>query len=437
MRGRIRVLVACAVIGGCLAGASSASATPLVCQSGCFFNSIQAAINAAQPGATITIGAGSYYENVVVNKSLTLRGAGNSTIVYPAVSHPECASTSSLCSGAASNIILVEASDVTIAKLWLKGDNPNLTSGVVRGGEDIDARNGIIENYYAGTFENLTVSKVKVTGVYLRGIYASSEGSGFNFNHDTVENVQGEEESIAMFNFGGSGVMSHNKVSNATGAISANWSRGTEFLDNTVAKAGSGIHTDNNGGSGGSADVIEGNKVNECATNGYAIFVFVPYLSATVKGNKIKGCAVGLAAYGSAVSGQGPTFEDNTANGTGAPTSGGAGTYGAYLTTDQLGYAYGDLTATLTGNSFTHFNTGMLVTQTSPTPGQPAGGQATVTASGNNSFYSDGTGANGETGTVVSGENDWWGCAQGPNQGGSCNTAIGTLSYTPWLTAKP
>jgi nitrous oxidase accessory protein NosD len=437
MRRRIRVLVACAIFGGCLAGASSASATPLVCQTGCFFNSIQAAINAAQPGATVTVGAGSFYENVVVDKPLTLRGAGTSTVLYPSVSHPECPTGSSLCSGEASNIILVEASNVTVTKMWLKGDNPNLTSGVVRGGEDIDARNGIIENYYAGTFDNLTVSKVKVTGVYLRGIYASSEGNGFNFNHDTVENVQGEEESIAMFNFGGSGVMSHNKVSNANDGLSANWSRGTQFLDNTVTRAGSGLHTDNNGGAGGSADTIEGNKVSECATNGYGIFVFVPYLSATVKANKIKACAVGLAAYGGAVSGQGPTFQENTVNGTGAPTSGGGGTYGAYLTTDQLGYEYGDLTATLTGNSFTHLNTGMLVTQTSPTPGQPAGGQATVTASTGNSFYSDGTGADGEAGTVVSASNDWWGCSEGPNQGGRCNTAVGTVTFTPWLTAKP
>jgi len=429
--------VACLVIGGALAGAGSASATPLVCQSGCFFKSIQAAINAAQPGATISIGAGTYEENVVVNKSLTLKGAGEGTVIYPAVSHPECASESSLCGGEASDIILVEASDVTITKLALRGDNPNLTSGVVRGGEDIDARNGIIENYYAGHFDDLTVSKVKVTGIFLRGIYASSEGSGFNFNHDTVENVQGNGESIAMFNFGSSRTMADNKVSKANDAISANWSKGTQFLSNKISRSGSGIHTDNNGGSGGGADTVEGNKVTECNTDGYGIFVFVPYLSATVKDNTVKGCAVGLAAYGSAVSGEGPTFTGNSVNGVGAPTSGGAGTYGAYLTTDQLGYAYGDLTASLSGNTFTHVNTGMLVTQTSPTPGQPAGGQATVTASGSNSFYSDGTGASGEPGTVVNAANDWWGCAQGPNMGGSCNTATGTVTYTPWLTAKP
>jgi hypothetical protein len=435
MRRRARLLVAASVVGACLAGASAASATPLVCSSGCFFNSIQAAINAAQPGATITVGAGSFYENVVVNKSVTLRGAGLNTVVYPAVSKPIC-SPGSLCGGEASNIILVQADNVTISSFWLKGDNPNLTSNVIVGGEDIDARNGIITNHSVGTYDNLTVTKVKVTGVYLRGIYASSEGT-FNFNHDTVENVQAEEQSIAMFNFGGSGVMSFNKVLNANDAISANWSRGTQFLSNTISKSGSGVHTDNNGGFGGTADLIKANVVRECKVNGYGVFVFVPYVSATVESNRISGCSVGLAAYGGAVSGQGPTFAKNVANGTGASTTNNAGTFGAYLTTDQLGFAFGDVTATLTGNSLSHFNTGMFVTQTTPTEGQPSGGQANITATPGNSFYANGTGANGNTATKVNATEDWWGCTKGPNMGGSCNTAIGTVTFTPWLTAKP
>jgi len=438
MRRAIRIFTASSVVAACLAAAGPALASPTVCKTGCFFTSIQSAINAAQSGAVITIGKGNYYENVVVNKPVTLKGAGNETVIYPAVSKPGCepGEEGSLCKGA-SNIILVEASNVTITNLRLEGSNPELTGGVVVGGKEIHARNGIIENWsLAIPFNNLTVSKVKISDIYLRGIYASSGGTGFNFNHDTVENVQGEEASIAMFNFGGSGVMASNKVTNANDAISANWSRGTEFLKNVITKSGSGVHTDNNG-EVGVADLIKENTVRECKVNGYGIFVFVPYVSATVESNKISGCSVGLAAFGGAVPGKGPTFANNVVNGTGAGTTNNAGTDGAYLTTDQLGYAYGDLTATLTGNSFQHFTTGMFVTQTTPTPGQPAGGQATVTASPNNSFAYNGTGANGEPGTTVNAEKDWWGCAQGPNMGGHCNTAIGTVTFKPWLEAKP
>ena len=151
-------------------------------------------------------------------------------------------------------------------------------------------------------------------------------------------------------------------------------------------------------------------------------------ISATVESNKVSGCSVGLAAFGSAVSGQGPTFSKNVVNGTGASTSN--RTSGAYLTTDEIGFGFSDVTATLSGNSFEHFGTGLFVTQTT-------GGQATVKASPGNSFVANGTGANGGPGTVVDATEDWWGCAQGPNMGRTCNTAIGTVTFTPWLIAKP
>ncbi|MFI5038417.1 MAG: nitrous oxide reductase family maturation protein NosD [Solirubrobacterales bacterium] len=423
----------------CFATAGTAqAATTKVCPSGCFFSTIQSAINAAPSGATIVVGAGSYYENLVIDRPLTLKGSGANTIVYPSLSQPTCPAgkSGSLCGGEASNIILVQADNVTIATLTLRGDNPNLTSGVVVGGEDIDARNGIITNHLLGTYNNLKVTGVKIKGVYLRGIYASSGGT-FNFTSNSIDNVQAEEASIAMFDFGGAGVFAKNKVTNANDAISANHSTGTEFISNIVLKSGSGVHTDNNGDSGGTADVIKGNSVRECKTDGYGVFVFVPYKSPTVEANKITGCAVGLAAYGGAVAGEGGKFVGNIVNGIGAKTSNNAGTYGAYLTTDQLGFEFGDLTATLTGNQISHFNTGLFVTQTTPTEGQPAGGQATVTATPNNSFFTNGTGADGDTGTVVKAEEDWWGCAKGPNMGGPCNTATGTVTYTPFLTAKP
>jgi hypothetical protein len=427
MRGTIRALTAAAALVGCLAVAAPAWAAKTVCGTGCSYTSIQTAINAASPGATITIGPGSYQENLVVDKPLTLMGSGNTTVVYPATSNPVC-SPGSLCGGAASNIVLVQADNVTITKMHLEGDNPNLTSSVIRGGADIDARNGIITNHSLGTYNNLVVSKVKISDVYLRGAYASSGGT-FNFNHDTVENVQGDGASIGMFNFEGAGLMSANKVTNANDAISANWSKGTEFLSNIITKSGSGVHTDNNGGSGGGADLIKGNRISECHQDGYGIFVFVPYVSATVELNKVKGCYVGLAAFGSAVSGKGPTFAGDQVNGTGATTTDPNGTYGAYITTDELGFGTGDVTATLSGDLLVHFGTGLFVTQA-------GGGQATVTAS-NSTIHTNGTGANGDTGTAVNAQNNWWGCAQGPNMSPHCDTAIGTVSYTPWLTARP
>lgn len=414
-----------------------------VCAKGCAYGTIQAAINGASPGETITIAPGHYTENLTVTQQVTLEGSGEGkTVVYPAVSDPTPDSCvySSLCGSAtaASNMVLVQADNVTVEDLTLEGDNPALTSGVVVGGADIDARNGIIENFYAGTFQNLDVSNVAVQDVYLRGIQAIGAGYGetFSFDSNTVTNVQGNAASISMFNFGGSGDMSYNTVKEANDALSANWSNGTTFVDNTVVGSQSGIHTDNNGGAGGRADTISGNTVKGCTTDGYGIWVFAPYVSATISHNVVKECYVALAAFGSQVSGAGPTFSDNVVNGEGATTTDPLGTFGAYVTTDLLGYGSGDVNATFSGNAFSDFTTGLYVTQTSPCCGDSAGGQATVTASPSNVFQGNGTGVNGLPGTIVSATNDWWGCPTGPNTPG-CDAAVGTTTYTPWLTSHP
>ncbi len=53
-----------------------------VCSSGCPFNSIQTAVNAAADGAVIAIAAGTYFENLVLNQNVTLQGSrGGQTII--------------------------------------------------------------------------------------------------------------------------------------------------------------------------------------------------------------------------------------------------------------------------------------------------------------------------------------------------------------------
>jgi hypothetical protein len=464
-------LNACAIVTGILISVTSLridAATRCVNPGGTggCSSSIQKAINAAAPGDIILIGKGTYTENLVVPKPLTLLGVGNqgehrdergddhrgsrdgeedggAPVIRPAVSNPNPCAVSSLCDGQASNIILVQANNVTIRGLTLDGNNPHLTSGIVRGGSDLDARNGIITNHSVGTFDNLHVDHVTVKNVYLRGIYASSGGT-FDFHEDTVQNVQGDDDSICLFNFGGAGVMARNRASDCVDALSSNWSRGVQFLDNEISRSGSGVHTDNAGGTGGTADLIEDNTVRECQKDGYGIWVFIPYIDPTVKDNDVRGCAVGLAVFGQGA----PTttvFTGNEVNGEGAASgkSGGrSDSIGVLVSTDNLGYGASNVSARFSDNVIEHFNTGVYVEQNCemfssahPDDCQDRDGRATATLY-NNAIEGNRTGANGRPGTLVDARSNWWGCRRGPNQPG-CDTAIGTVVYTPWLTKRP
>jgi hypothetical protein len=414
-----------------------------VCAIGCTYTTIQTAINAASSGATITIGPGNYSENITISTPVTLKGAGKKTIVYPAVSNPNPLGCSgSLCSGA-STIMLVQANSVTIENMKLEGANPRLfPQGTLVNGKFVNARNGIIENFNAGTFTNLTVTKVIVADIYLRGIEAVNQNTSdpftFTFTHDTVTNVEGDVNlSVSMFNHGGSGSMVNNTVTLASDALSANWSKGTTFKSNLVKNSASGIHTDNQGGTGGSPDLITNNRILGCTKDGLGIYILFPYFSPTVDDNVIRGCYVGLGVYGSQAPGADPVLSKNDVSGSGATTSDPNGTYGAYLTTDMLGFGCANVQATLTGNAFQRSTTGLLVTQTTPTNGDsPCNFQATVSAHNNAIFKTKTTGANGLTGSAFDATNNWWGCSKGPNHNG-CASATGTTTFSPWLTKKP
>jgi hypothetical protein len=423
---------------------------------------IQGEVDNAQAGDTVLVAAGTYTENVTIGVALTLAGAGQgSTIIQPAVSNPNCGGGGggSLCSGG-SNVILVQADNVSIHDLTIEGDNPGL-------GSDIDARNGIITNHLVGTFNNLEVGHVTVQDVYLRGIYASSGGT-FNFHDNTVANVQADPSSVAMFNFGGSGIMARNTVSDANDAISANWSTGTQFLNNTITNSGSGVHTDNTG----AADLIQGNTVGDCTPDGWGIFVFVPYVAPTVQGNTITNCSVGLAAAGSAE----PVttlFQDNAVDGAHSP-----GSTGVYVTTSEFGYGASNVNATFTGNEVLNNTNGFLLQDktcsVTSTQGCNAdadcpsgetclvGTSVTLNASCNlvagngtgiltenlsspagaafsgNSIVDNGIGADGTA--IASGEIDatgnWWGCAAGPG-GYGCDTVTAGVDASSQAGAPP
>ncbi len=391
--------------------------TPALNKDATFFSTIQSAIDDTYTvaGDTVDVSAGTYVENVLVNKSVTVDGAGSSTIVMPGISNPTGGS-GSIYSGA-SNVFLVQANNVKITDLVIDGDNPDLVSGVVVGGADLDARNGIITNHLLATpYNGLEVSYVTVKNIYLRGIYPSSGGT-FNIHHNTVTNVQGEGASIAIFGWGGPGTIANNVVSYANDGISANHSKGIQFLNNTVSFSGSGIHTDNSGDGGGVSDVISGNTVN-CTSvpNAYGIWTFVNYLPVTISNNTATGCSVAYSVWGGKFTppAQSVTFTGNTATAP-APNT---GSVGFYLTTDTISWGYSDVAVNFVNNTLTGFDYGIQI-EAGPMTWNPELYEAktisgtiernNITGSTSMAVYQ------GEQGTyTVSVEENWWGSILGP-----------------------
>jgi parallel beta-helix repeat protein len=374
-------------------------------------------------GSTVYVAAGSYYENIRIDVAgLELIGEDKATtFVYPAVSLPNPCAGSSLCGSptAASNIMLVEANDVIIHGFTLDGDNPSLTSGIVRMGADLDARNGVIDNYYAGVFDNLEVYDTIVKNIYLRGVYSASYGAGTHFHDLAVDNVMGDTNSIAVMIYGGSGIIENNVVSNANDGIVGQYSTGTQFLNNTVSDSGTGIHTDNNGGMGGVADVISGNTVTN---NVYGLFVFAPYLPVSVTGNTVTNCDVGMA-----LSGQGavtnPTFTNNVLVG-----DNGVGTAGIYITTTLWGWGTADVSGIFMNNQVTNFETALYL---------ETDADMNLSATLNdNSFtgyvYGASTTGAGTFAPDVSG--NWWETAVPAEVNTAANNGL-LVDYTPWLAA--
>lgn len=316
---------------------------------------ISAGVAGVLATGTVDVAAGSYLDNVIVGKPMTLLGAGSaSTLVYPSLSAPNPGGGGSLPPGA-SNMVLVQASNVTITGFTFDGDNTSLSSAYNVGGANLDARNGIITNHSLGLFNNLIVDHCTIKNIYLRGVYASSGGT-FNFHHNSIDNVQAEFASIGMFNFGGSGIFDNNTASNCNDAIASNWSKGCTFTYNVVTASGSGIHTDNAGNAAGStADLIENNNVSNSPAGGYGIFVFAPYVAPTVNLNTITNVDVALTCAGSYASVT-PQFTNNIADGMGKPNSA-----GVYVTTDIWGYASGDVSVNFANNSIRNFTEGLYL----------------------------------------------------------------------------
>ncbi len=138
------VIVLLAGITGSTASAKSSSLT--VCASGCAFNTVQAAIDAASPGNVIAIEAGKYRGGIIVAKNLTLNGAGTKSTIFQ---------------GGSPAVTVNSGVRATIGDLTITGGSADVGGGV--------ANNGVLT----------------LDGVNVDGNTARDQGGGI-YNHGSL-----------------------------------------------------------------------------------------------------------------------------------------------------------------------------------------------------------------------------------------------------------
>ncbi len=322
---------------------------------------IQQAVNAAQPGDTILVRADETYTGFTVpaaQTGLTVQKDPNDPagtalpVVYPATSAPNPGGAGALATGA-SSVVLVQANNLTLKNLLIEGNNPNLTSGVVVGGQDIDARNGIITDYItvATPITGLTVTGVTVQDVFLRGIEAGTTGGTFTITNNTVRNVLGQAgNSVGIINFDGSGTIQGNTVSNCTVGIATQGSSapGTTIRANTISgPVEEGVLVvPSDAPAAGTADLVDGNTIQSgAASDTEGIVDYIPAGASTISNNTITGIAVGISVYGG-VSGNAVQVTGNTVNNQDIGSSA-----GVFVTSDQNGTSLGTPNVTVSGGA--------------------------------------------------------------------------------------
>ena len=197
---------------------------------------IQAAINAASANDVISVCAGTYAEDLTVNKALSLRGPNYNISPNTGSRVAEAVIVPATSAIAALVMVDVTASNVTIDGFTIDGDNPALTSGYMgTNGADLDAAEAVA--VYVDNVNNLAVSNniirnVSYFGVTLFGAsFSAAATSGHLVNDNRMENLGTYDAGSGIASWGGGVLLYNNQY--------------TRITNNVVNNARTGVQTGN------------------------------------------------------------------------------------------------------------------------------------------------------------------------------------------------
>jgi hypothetical protein len=228
-----------------------AMATITVCASGCDYTTIQAAVDNATAGDVIDVAAGTYAEEVTVNKSLTIQGAG-------------CLNT--IIDGGSSNangiIVLANTTSVSINDLAVQNTNGGSNDAGIR--------------VFAGC-DGLVIDNVCVTNTPGRGgIYVDGDVDGVDITNCEVTGASVNGRGIVVWNgFKENINISNNNVHDIGGCCGIELQDGTASgvtMDgNTVERVGDSGMSAVGLTSGTGPNTMSNNTITDCGRYGIEI----------------------------------------------------------------------------------------------------------------------------------------------------------------------
>ncbi len=382
------------------------AATITVCASGCDYTTIQAAVNAAANGDTITVGAGTYVENVTVNKQLTLDGAGSG-------SNPVTDTIiSGSGSGSGTGLLLSAGTNATLRVVIKDVRVTNFDTGIVANSyntlDNVASVSNITYGINLSPLQDLVITNSKFNSNEAGLKIASTASvdnvtiSGSEFNSNTKHGWYSDKSS------GSSSNVTNLNISYTTFNDNVNKGFYTEKLSNAVFD-----HiTVNNSGTGGPTNHRAGMDINLKYGNYSNIQITNSTISNNGTGDDNGGGILIKARSTGSYAGNPATLDDVTLSGL-TVTGNGGGTYAAGI---RIGES---------NNSFTGFDAGPtnVVISNSAFSGNSAHGVRNATLA-----------------TTVLAESNWWGNSSGPNAptnpSGTGDAVSIRVDYSPWWDAN-
>lgn len=176
-------------------------------------DNITESIQIASPGDTIIIGEGEYLENLVIDKSLTIKGINFPTIRGQSTSH----------------VILIQANNTTIEGLTISECGTRLIEDMACLRVEADTV----------TLHNNIITK-PLHGIYVKGgSYITITGNTIEGRLDLIPEDRGN--GIHLWN-SSHNLLASNKISNVRDGIYFSFAHHTEVSDNHIHKARYGLH---------------------------------------------------------------------------------------------------------------------------------------------------------------------------------------------------